>query len=473
MNSERVNLTDKHMAKVRKVSVGPPPRTVESVANAENVGNAVNAINAGNAENANFEPNGNDPKSTLEGAESYFGLVETVEDAVLVVEACRRALLPRVQYRLGDRDRYMIRSGSVFIFTELESGIKRWTDGKIWSPSRIAGEFLIYRQLEQRISATRKPMTMQIGILGNVASDAARIEEPDEKSTSPEPLLKKEGLMKKTISLNIDNSTVHLICYYREAEVGKPHELAYTIPSINPFFKALKSPKLIRPPLVSRPVSLESASSRTPQTSSRTPPLILPSGRRNVKENYGFPEQRRPSQHSNMSHYPDGLYAMPMPHNPHAQPFVQVAYRPPYRQPMQYLPGMYYAQRPSVYNASMLPYQQWSPPPQDYPPTGYGYHIPRTQIPYYPVEVRQSHPGQSAVRPAIGLKRSLPALPSPGRRQHVLAPLRIDNLAPERDDMVKADDGLLLRHFAQMATEKSAKEECKPPLQVGEVSRVL
>lgn len=39
-----------------------------------------------------------------------------------------------------------MQSGSVFVFDEHESGIKRWTDGLIWSPSRILGNFLIYRE---------------------------------------------------------------------------------------------------------------------------------------------------------------------------------------------------------------------------------------------------------------------------------------------------------------------------------------
>ena len=94
--------------------------------------------------------------SNFMGAETFYGTVETVEDAILVVEACRRGLLPRVARRLGDRDRALIRPGSIFVFVERESGIKRWTDGKIWSPSRITGDFLSYRQLEQRLASTKR-----------------------------------------------------------------------------------------------------------------------------------------------------------------------------------------------------------------------------------------------------------------------------------------------------------------------------
>jgi Gti1/Pac2 family len=41
----------------------------------------------------------------------------------------------------------LIKSGCVFIYEENGSGIKRWTDGVPWSPSRILGNFLVYREL--------------------------------------------------------------------------------------------------------------------------------------------------------------------------------------------------------------------------------------------------------------------------------------------------------------------------------------
>lgn len=37
----------------------------------------------------------------------------------------------------------MLFSGAVFVFGEEESGMKRWTDGRLWSPSRISGNFLV------------------------------------------------------------------------------------------------------------------------------------------------------------------------------------------------------------------------------------------------------------------------------------------------------------------------------------------
>lgn len=80
----------------------------------------------------------------------WTGWIETTGDALLILEAARRGLIPRVTRRLVDSERKMITSGSVFVFDEDESGIKRWTDGFFWSPSRILGNFLLYRETEKR-----------------------------------------------------------------------------------------------------------------------------------------------------------------------------------------------------------------------------------------------------------------------------------------------------------------------------------
>lgn len=56
----------------------------------------------------------------------------------------RTGLIPRIVRRLSDPERKsMIKSGAIFVFSVEESGVKRWTDGLTWSPSRIMGNFLV------------------------------------------------------------------------------------------------------------------------------------------------------------------------------------------------------------------------------------------------------------------------------------------------------------------------------------------
>jgi hypothetical protein len=74
----------------------------------------------------------------------FYGWIDTTWDALLILEAARRGIVPRVTRRFHDIEkRNMIRSGAVIVFTEEESGIKRFTDPYIWSASRMLGNFMV------------------------------------------------------------------------------------------------------------------------------------------------------------------------------------------------------------------------------------------------------------------------------------------------------------------------------------------
>ncbi|KAH7925709.1 hypothetical protein BV22DRAFT_411046 [Leucogyrophana mollusca] len=186
---------------------------------------------------------GNQSPSTTWTEPPWSGWIETTGDALLILEAARRGLIPRVTRRLVDSERKMITSGSVFVFDEDESGIKRWTDGFFWSPSRILGNFLLYRETDKRGAGHR-------GVRSDPASDmnehsqynvdGIRLEgqtlsRPKGDSSSlgvdrhRERVLvgsltnsykfKSDGLMKKTFSLTIGGVSQHLISYYKVEDV--------------------------------------------------------------------------------------------------------------------------------------------------------------------------------------------------------------------------------------------------------------
>lgn len=81
---------------------------------------------------------------------TFHGYVHSTRDALLIFEAVRRGQLPKITRRLRDDERKLIQSGTIFVFDEVESSIKRWTDGMIWSPSRILNNFLVYREVEKK-----------------------------------------------------------------------------------------------------------------------------------------------------------------------------------------------------------------------------------------------------------------------------------------------------------------------------------
>lgn len=73
----------------------------------------------------------------------FRGWIKTTEDALLVLEAARRGVVPRVTRRFHELEKHKIlTSGAVVVFTEEESGIKRWTDPYLWSASRVMGNFV-------------------------------------------------------------------------------------------------------------------------------------------------------------------------------------------------------------------------------------------------------------------------------------------------------------------------------------------
>ncbi|TBT97976.1 Gti1/Pac2 domain-containing protein [Hamiltosporidium magnivora] len=82
------------------------------------------------------------------------GYITDYEEALLIVHGIRLGLLPITKSRLSISERKEIRSGCIYCFVESKSGIKRWTDGKIWSPSMIVGKFLMYKEVPQHLSKT-------------------------------------------------------------------------------------------------------------------------------------------------------------------------------------------------------------------------------------------------------------------------------------------------------------------------------
>ena len=60
--------------------------------------------------------------------ESYFGFVPSSQDAALLLSAMETpgSLVKPIQRRLLAAERFAIRSGSCFVFSERESGMKRW-----------------------------------------------------------------------------------------------------------------------------------------------------------------------------------------------------------------------------------------------------------------------------------------------------------------------------------------------------------
>lgn len=100
----------------------------------------------------------------------------------------------------------LITPGSVFVFDETEAKICRWTDGRIWSPSRICGNFLVYHELYRKLPSQKCSSRDKAGVRdGYRLKDKALRRKVEQDglvvlgSRKGTFVLKKDGLIKKTI----------------------------------------------------------------------------------------------------------------------------------------------------------------------------------------------------------------------------------------------------------------------------------
>ncbi|KAI5122552.1 hypothetical protein M0805_005279 [Coniferiporia weirii] len=160
--------------------------------------------------------------------EPFYGFVETTGDALRLIQAARQGIIPRITRRLNDLERRaMIRSGSIFIFSDDESGIKRWTEGLSWSASRIVGNFLVYREVTDRANARSPPESRRASKRRGNTSELTTTELAEQKLSKSlvgclsdnNGRFKLNGLIKKTITIGVEGSDHHLIAYYSQEDV--------------------------------------------------------------------------------------------------------------------------------------------------------------------------------------------------------------------------------------------------------------
>ena len=189
---------------------------------------------------------------------TFYGFVHNSMDGLILFEACLSGKLHHVPRRPHDRERSsLIKSGSIFIYEENASGIKRWTDGVAWSPSRILGNFLIYRELEKPFPPGEKKRAMKrkrSSLPGEPypRHDSEEIESAEQITpiTPPSPNVSAEaksdvpssdqdkelersligslvdsygfrpdGLVKKTMSISVNGISHHMVSYYKVDDV--------------------------------------------------------------------------------------------------------------------------------------------------------------------------------------------------------------------------------------------------------------
>lgn len=197
--------------------------------------------------------------------ESYNGYIRTQVDAILLFEACRLGFLPRNRRRLSERERLQIGSGCIYVWEENEASMKRWTDGKSWSASRVSGSFLTYREMEGNkrgtvafMTETKKRKSTEPHASRSSPGSAPETDSDDSDGYQ----YKLDGLFKQSFSITTStNLKLHLIAYYTKADVtsGK-----LTCPSADTRLKKIQIPNDLYPDTSVSGSSLTSPVTTTP-----------------------------------------------------------------------------------------------------------------------------------------------------------------------------------------------------------------
>lgn len=290
----------------------------------------------------------------MSNMETYYGYVRTPADAIKLFEACRLGLLPRVQRRLSEKERQSIRSGSVFVWDEREAGMRRWTDGKSWSASRVSGSFLTYREMEGKrgggFGGNRRGTTK--------TPESNRGSDEDQDNGGPEGYkYKADGLMKQSFSITTSaNQHLHLISYYARPHPGAPELMQPTadpnLRHINPpkgmypessLHDSNPTPALTRAPMVQHPPYMVQQHPLPPQhyppQYAQPPPGYQwtpspvptpPYGHHYTPASYPqHSQQGIPAQNAHQSHYPHTHPGPPPPYGPHPHTYERPTLPPP------------------------------------------------------------------------------------------------------------------------------------------------
>ncbi|KAK4192227.1 putative camp-independent regulatory protein [Podospora australis] len=355
--------------------------------------------------------------------ETYYGVVKTPADAIKLFEACRLGMLPRVQRRLSEKERQQIRSGSVFVWDEREAGMRRWTDGKSWSASRVSGSFLTYREMEGKRGNTFGASRRGAG----KTPDSGRGSDDDvQDDDGPDGMgyrYKADGLMKQSFSITTSQAQhLHLISYYTRSQQNLPQpttdpQLRHVVPQKGMYPESSlnepSAPALTRSPLQQSPYASHphlvihhqvypsphhyQQSGYWPPSPGTTPPYVQPPY--NGPPHNGHPHAGHPSPYPQHHHLPP-LPPPPPQQQHHYPPAPQHPYHAPH-------PGhQAYERAPPP----LPPLQSPAPPQQSLPhPQQYAQHPQHPQHPHLspapriaPIGSPRSHQLQAQAREAIG-----------------------------------------------------------------------
>lgn len=345
--------------------------------------------------------------------ETYYGIVRSPADAIKLFEACRVGLLPRVQRRLSEKERQSIRPGSVFVWDEREAGMRRWTDGKSWSASRVSGSFLTYREMEGKRGGGGPALGGGRRGAGRTPDSSRGSDEDHDSGEVDGYRYKVDGLTKQSFSIaTSDDHHLHLISYHSRAPQDH-HNLP--LPTTDPNLRHIVPMKGLYPESSMNETPVP-ALARTPMRVAPQPPRPHPasSAPSYMPQQAASYQQQPPPPHHAYPQQPHHAYS---PHQHHQHHQQQQPPPPPQGYPPQY-PQNGYSWPPSPvvtppYSSGSYAASSGPPPQTQLPP------ITQHPLPGYPSPQQQTYhnapPNPQYDRAPLPLPQPSSALhPKPG-----------------------------------------------------------
>lgn len=246
--------------------------------------------------------------------------------------------------------------------------MRRWTDGKSWSASRVSGSFLTYREMEGKRGGG--------GMEKNANRDGVQGNEPDSDGGGPDGYrYKPDGLMKQSFSITTNNGQhLHLISYYSRSSASAQGLMQ---PSNDPQLRHIRPEKGMYPESTVHEQSNIPAVTRGPMGS--------PSGYTHAPSQ-AAPYRQQPYGYAQGVYPPSPMHTPP----PHQQYSPYYQHPPPGAYPghsplqhMQYPPPHAYPHPPQMtaFDRPPPPLSNNGLPP---PPGQYGPPMPQAPAPYPP-----------------------------------------------------------------------------------------
>lgn len=329
--------------------------------------------------------------------------------------------------------------------------MRRWTDGKSWSASRVSGSFLTYREMEGKRGGNNLSQPAPKRASGKSPDGSAT---GDSEGEGPDGYrYKPDGLMKQSFSITTSSSQhLHLISYYTRSN-SQP----LTQPSTDPSLRHIRPPKNMYP---------ESTVNETPAVPAVTRGPMPGSPYSSAPHTINPPSPyQRPGPHQQPVYVP--VYHPP-PTPPNGPPPYQHAYYGHHPQ-YQYFPyaGVIYA--PPNYPHAPQGHMFDRPPqmggsPIHHPPPGHAM-----------IGAHPGHPGHPGHHPQYvhnGPPRPMPPSELPKHPQHAqhAQPPPNPNHAPTPSRAAMPEQGPQLPAINPTATTPTSSH--KPPTPQPSESRV-